>query len=285
MTIVRLDNEVYFKKAFTDPVVFRAFVKDILGIEVDPPLIETEKSFSPRVGDVAFKYDIFADDPVNRVIVEIQKVEYDHNFDRFLHYHLQGITEQQRTSSDYTVDRTVYTIVVMTAPYRLNKTTGRVIQDEVLISNLNPRTLKGAERDLYGHQLVFLNPNYKDSETPQNFRDWLDLIYESIHNPTHPNINLQTLGVKRAAELVEDDNITPQERADSKFEVMHRTVLTLEKEEGIEIGKEMGERKKLVQLVISMKKNSLPNDTIAQIAGIRVEEVEQILAENATDLL
>ncbi|MBK9460016.1 MAG: hypothetical protein IPN94_11445 [Sphingobacteriales bacterium] len=53
-------------------------------------------------------------------MIEIQKVEYDHNFDRFLHYHLQAITEQQRTSEDYTVEKTVYTIVLMTAPYKIN---------------------------------------------------------------------------------------------------------------------------------------------------------------------
>jgi hypothetical protein len=44
---------------------------------------------------------VFAEDAKRRVVIEIQKVEYDgatarHNFDRF-HYHLQAITEQQRS--------------------------------------------------------------------------------------------------------------------------------------------------------------------------------------------
>ena len=43
MTIARLDNEVFLKKAFTDKIVFKAFVKDIVGIDVDPNTIETEK--------------------------------------------------------------------------------------------------------------------------------------------------------------------------------------------------------------------------------------------------
>jgi hypothetical protein len=30
-----LDNEVIFKKAFTNKIVFKAFVRDILGIEVE----------------------------------------------------------------------------------------------------------------------------------------------------------------------------------------------------------------------------------------------------------
>lgn len=183
--IARLDNEVYFKKAFTDEIVFKAFVKDILGIEVSPEKIETEKAFEPKVGSVNFRY-----------------VEYDHNFDRFLHYHLQAITEQQRGSQDYSVDKTVYTIVVMTAPYRINNKTNEIYKDEVLISKLNPKNLKGIVQKMFNHELIFLNPNYKDEATPQNYRDWLDLIYESIHNPENPKINLTNEGVKRVSEVL-----------------------------------------------------------------------------------
>ena len=50
-----LDNEVIFKKAFTDKVVFKAFVRDILGIEVEVDKIETEKRFEPKIGYVDFE--------------------------------------------------------------------------------------------------------------------------------------------------------------------------------------------------------------------------------------
>lgn len=59
MTIGSLDNEVFFKKAFTDQIVFRAFVRDILGIDVEPEKIETEKGLQPKIGNLNFKYDIF----------------------------------------------------------------------------------------------------------------------------------------------------------------------------------------------------------------------------------
>lgn len=61
MALARLGNEVFFKKAFTDKIVFKAFGKDIIDIEVDPDTIETEKAFQPRLGNINFKYDIFAD--------------------------------------------------------------------------------------------------------------------------------------------------------------------------------------------------------------------------------
>ena len=229
--LARLDNEVYFKKAFTDKVVFKAFVKDIVGIEVEPEKIETEKAFEPKAGNINFKYDIFAEDPKKRVVIEIQRVEYDHNFDRFLHYHLKAITEQQRSSADYSVDKTVYTIVVMTAPYKINKKTYEFYNDEVLISTLNPKNLKGIERKIFNHELIYLNPNYKGESTPTNYRDWLDLIYESIHNPENPNINLENAGVKRVAEIVDMKNVTPEEWEMAKIEASKRKVITLEREE------------------------------------------------------
>ena len=62
MTIGGSDNEVFFKKAFTDEVIFKGFVKDIVGIEIQLDKIETEKSFHPKLSNVNFKYDIFAED-------------------------------------------------------------------------------------------------------------------------------------------------------------------------------------------------------------------------------
>ncbi len=267
MTLARLDNEVFFKKAFTDEIVFKAFVKDIVGIEVNPDKIETEKAFQPKLGNINFKYDIFAEDIKKRIVIEIQKVEYDHNFDRFLHYHLQAITEQQRTSEDYTVGKTVYTIVVMTAPYKIDKKTGEFYKDEVLISALNPKNLKGIERKIFNHELIYLNPNYKTEDTPLNYRDWLDLIYESIHHPENPNLNTKNHGVKRASEIVSYENISPEEWENSKIEVGRRKVIQLSIEESkIEIAK------KLI-------KRNLSNEDIAEDTGLTVSQIQQLRNE------
>jgi hypothetical protein len=271
MTLARLDNEVFFKKAFTDKIVFRAFVKDVVGIEVDPDKIETEKAFQPKLGNINFKYDIFAEDSKKRIIIEIQKVEYDsatarHNFDRFLHYHLQAITEQQRSSEDYTVARTVYTIVVMTAPYKINEKTREIYKDEVLISTLNPKNLKGIERKFFNHELIYLNPNYKGQDTPQNYRDWLDLIYESIHNPENPNVNIQNEGIKRATEIVSYENITPEEWEEAKIEASKRKVIQLSIEE------------REIEIAKNAVLKGADNQFIADITGLTVGQIEEIRA-------
>jgi len=265
--LARLDNEVFFKKAFTDKAVFKAFVKDIVGIEVEPDKIETEKAFEPKVGSINFKYDIFAEDPKKRIVIEIQKVEYDHNFDRFLHYHLQGITEQQRTSENYSVEKTVYTIVVMTAPYRINGKTNELYKDEVLISNLNPRNLKGAERRIFNHELIYLNPNYKDKSTPKNYRDWLDLIYESIHNPESPKVNLDNAGIKKAVEIIDYKNITPEELELAKIEASKREVITLERED-----EKMTIARNLIEL-------GFDNEVIHKATGLDIEKIKKIRIE------
>ncbi len=267
MILARLDNEVFFKKAFTDEIVFKAFVKDIVGIEVEPAKIEKEKAFQPKLGNIAFKYDIFAEDVKRRIVIEIQKVEYDHNFDRFLHYHLQAITQQQRTSEDYSVEKTVYTIVVMTAPYKINAKTKELYKDEVLISNLNPKNLLGVERKIFNHELIYLNPNYKGKDTPQNYRDWLDLIYESIHNPENPQINIKNEGIKRAVEVVSYENISPEEWEEAKIEASKRQVITLEREE---------ERN---EIAINFIVLGLDNSTIAKGTGLTVEQIEQLRNE------
>jgi predicted transposase/invertase (TIGR01784 family) len=271
MSIARLDNEVFFKKAFTDEIVFKAFVKDIIGIDVQPDKIETEKAFQPKLGNINFKYDIFAEDSKKRVVIEIQKVEYDHNFDRFLHYHLQAISEQQRSSEDYSVDKTVYTIVVMTAPYKINEKTREFYRDEVLISSLNPKNLKGIERRIFNHELIYLNPNYKGEDTPQNYRDWLDLIYESIHNPENPNVNTQNEGVKRAVELVSYENINPYEWEESKQEAGRRKVIKLEREEGRDEAK--------IEIAQNAILQGLDDDFIALITGLSLELIREIRAE------
>ena len=207
-----LDNEVIFKKAFTNKTVFTAFVRDILGIDVEVDTIETEKKFEPKIGFVDFKLDIFAETTDRRICIEIQRVEYDHHFDRFLHYFLMLIAEQQKSALEYNIEKTVYVIVVLTSPYKISEKNGKPILDEVLLLQLNPQTLMGEVRDLFGHQFVCLNPNHTNPSTPNQIRDWLDLIYQSIHCPERPVLNLQNEGIRKAIEIISFENLTPEER-------------------------------------------------------------------------
>ena len=259
-----LDNEVIFKKAFSDKTVFTAFVRDILGIEVEVGKIETEKRFNPPIGYIDFELDIFAESTDRRIVIEIQRVEYDYHFDRFLHYFLMLIAEQQRSAKEYNVDQTVYVIVVLTAPYTINEKNGKPIKDEVLLLNFNPQTLKGEIRDLYGHQFVCLNPNHPEKDTPKPIRDWLDLIYQSIHNPERPALNTENEGIKKAIELISFENLTPEERTNAK-----------NKEAGkITIAKI--ENAKTLDIARNAILKGYDNAIVADITGLSVEEIEYL---------
>jgi PD-(D/E)XK nuclease family transposase len=262
-----LDNQVIFKKAFTDLTVFKCFVHDILGIDVEVDKIQTEKKFEPKIGYIDFELDIFAETIDKRVVIEIQRVEYDSHFDRFLHYFFMLIAEQQRNSKAYNIDQTVYVIVVLTMPYKINQKNGQPIKDEVLILNINPQTIKGEVRDLYGHQFVCLNPNHSDKSTPQPIRDWLDLIYQSIHNPARPVLNLANKGILKAVELISFDNLTPEERTKAKNQESSKMVVAQFKNEA------------KIEVAMKLLKTNTPIAIIAAATDLTIDELQQLQKE------
>jgi hypothetical protein len=226
-----LDNEVVFKKAFTDKIVFTAFVHDIVGIDIEVDIIETEKKFTPKVGNIDFAYDIFAESLDHRAIIELQRVEYDYHFDRFLHYHHMAIAELQRHAKDYNIRQEVYTIVILTAPYTIRTNDGIPVQDEVMVSDVDPRTLDGKVRKLYGHKMFFLNPHYKDRITPPAVRDWMKLLYVSIHDQDPSDLNLENDGIKKVIEMIDTEKLSPVEiRQMKEAEGRRRAMKVMEKE-------------------------------------------------------
>ncbi len=223
-----LDNGTIFKKAFTDKVVFEQFIKDVLGFEVRVSKIETEKQFEPKIGQIAFELDIFAETLDNRMVIELQKVEYDYVFDRFLHYFLMLIAEQQVSSSQYKIKRSVYLILVMTKAYeKLLDLNGQPLNQEMLITTFHTEDSGKESVPLFAHKLIALNPNHRHKDTPSEVRDWLDLIYESINHPENPNINRQNVGINKAADLIDMDKLSPQELEEKKKNEMGKEARAL----------------------------------------------------------
>jgi uncharacterized protein YjbJ (UPF0337 family) len=223
--LANLDNEVHFKKVFTDVDVFRAFVKDVLGIDMNITKVETEKVLPSKTSAIKFRMDLFAEDKANRTVVEIQKVDYDYTYDRFTHYFTGNLVDIQRSSKTYEYAKDVYIIVVVTSAYRMTDKNGKLIKDDVLITDINPRTLDGEMREMHNHKLVILNSTHTTKDTPPAILDWLDLIKESMKNPENPKINTSKPAIVRAAQLAEADNIDPEEVADAKIEEMRKETL------------------------------------------------------------
>ncbi|MDM8560123.1 PD-(D/E)XK nuclease family transposase [Candidatus Parabeggiatoa sp. HSG14] len=276
MHLSRLDNEVFFKKAFTDKLVFTQFVKDVIGIDIKVGKIETEKRFKPKVAYIDFAYDIFAESKDNRVIIEIQRVKYDYNFDRFLHYHIMGIAQLQKSANDYKIKPTVYTIVVLTASDTVEDKKGEIIQEDILISDINPHNLKGKVFNLYGHQLIFLNPNFKNDNTPPRVKDWLDLILESIDNPDNPKINLKNKAIKKAAKLIDDDNLTPEERRAAKIAFATEETRKIVERNAKAEGQKEGRMEEKLETAQKMIAKGFDIESISEMTELDAETIKQL---------
>lgn len=265
-----LDNETIFKKAFTDKVVFEQFIKDILGLDVKVGKIETEKKFEPKIGQIAFELDIFTETVDKRMVIEIQKVEYDYNFDRFLHYFLMLLAEQQRSAREYKIGQNVYLILVMTQPYEtLKDREGKLLNQEMLVTTLHTEDSGSKNIPLYAHKFIALNPNHKHANTPKEVRDWLDLIYESINNPDNPNINRQNPGIDKAANLIDMDNLTPQELEGKKRDEAAKTAKEL-----YEQNAKREERENMVRLFYN---SGADIQMIMKATGFAEADIAQIL--------
>jgi hypothetical protein len=225
--LANLDNEVHFKKVFTDVEVFTAFVKDVLGIDIHIDKVETEKVLPSKVSAIKFKMDLFAEDKASRTVVEIQKVDYDYTYDRFSHYFLANLVDVQRQSRDYSFAKEVYIIVVVTSAYKISDITGRPIKEDVLLTDINPRNLKGEIIKMTNHKMVILNSTYIQVDTPEDILDWLNLIRESMKNPGNPQINTQKSAIVRAAALANINELSPKQHADAKIQEMKKEAVAI----------------------------------------------------------
>ncbi len=173
--VIPLKYGSIFKEVFGQPEVFKAFAKDILGIDLNITQVEREYEYPETVGFVKIRYDLFAEDTTNRIIVEIQTVKEEDFFDRFLYYHLISLIEQVNGYKEYEFDRAVYTIVVLTSVPR-NKS----VNFSVAVSDMSPLTELNERVAVYPHRLIFLTPRLVNEQTPAAIRGWLELIKDSL---------------------------------------------------------------------------------------------------------
>ncbi len=276
MHLSRLDNEVIFKKAFTDKLVLTQFIKDVTGIDIKIGKIETEKYFKPKFGYTDFACDIFAESKDNRVIIEIQRVKYDYNFDRFLHHHIMAITELQKIANNHKIKPAIYTIVLLTAPTVIEDKDGKPVKKDILISDFNFHNLRGDAVNIYGHRLIFLNPNFKSAKTPPAVKDWFDLIVESMGNPDNPKINLKKKAIKKAAKLIESDNLTSEERKTAEIAADTEEIRELVERPAKAKGRKEGERQANLENALKMLTMGFETETIIEITGLDAETINQL---------
>ena len=210
--------------------------------------------------------DIYAESSDHQFIIEIQRIDYDYNFDRFLHYFLTLISNQQKNASEYKFTQRVLGVVVFARPYRFDQKDGQPIRDSVMIMDFNPKNLKGDMIKLYEHSMVFLNSSikYKSSDTPKRYQDWLDLLYASIKEPVNYRLNLHNKGIAKAVNIIDYDKIDPVTLQKMKENESRKAMEKLIERDS----KKEGAQEEQIKLTKNCINEGLQNELISKLNGL-----------------
>lgn len=264
--VASLRYGVIFKKAFSDVDVFKGFVRDILGIKLEIDKVETQKEFKPTIGHVKIKFDLYAEDTKNRVIVEIQHDRNTDHYDRFLHYHCVALLEQAKRATEYRSNTTVYTIVVLTA--------GDVHQCDVSTIDFDPKTLDGRPLHEIKHKIIYICPKYVDENTPPLYQEWLQVINDSLDHKVDES-QYQLKEIQKVLVHIEEDGVTPDERARMIDESYIGEAEKRGLEQGIKQGFEEGKSQRELELAKTMLLEGFDIRTITKITGLSEAEILQ----------
>ncbi len=261
--VASLKYGVIFKKAFSQPEIFTAFVRDVLGVTIEIDHVETEKSFKPIVGNVDSHFDLFAEDTKNRIIVDIQHTRHEDHYDRFLHYHCVALLEQISSAKNYRPNLRVFTIVVLTS--------GDKHKTDVAMIDFDPKNLKGEPLGEIEHKVIYLCPKYVNQETPEAYREWLEAIDDTLDEEVDET-HYHSSAIQGIFNAIEKDEVTPEERA-LMFEEYNRGVYeSTVKQEGRKEGKLL-EKQAIAKTMLA---EGLAIEMIVKVTGLSLDDINQI---------
>ena len=283
--VVPLRYDTAFKKAFGHPSIFCQFAQDVLGIEFATNEVHQGYKYLKPVSQVDIEYDLFAEDPNSRIVVEIQHIKEQNFYNRFLYYHLINLIEQVRSSRAYQFNQTVYTIIVLTSPSRESE-----IDFSFAITDFNPINEFNRKVEVYPHQLVFLMPRMVNEQTPPGIKPWLDIILESLDGQIDESRYSSSI-FEQVIDAVKRDNISPDEFRILKDEESWEDTLIEEREIGREEGLAEGHQRGLTEghqrglaegqrqieaIARSLISEGLNTELIARTTGLPEAEIEKL---------
>jgi hypothetical protein len=239
--VAPLRYDVIFKKAFGHPHLFTALVKDFAGIQLEIDEVENDKALIPSVGSIATRFDLFAQDKKNRVIVEVQHAYYSDSYERFMYYQCSAMVQSVISSSNYNFPVTVITLVFFTG-----KKTPSNSNCGIIIHDFEPRDFCTGEllSEVYQHKhrLIFVFTNDSVHEAiPEPCRQWMRAIHDSLDEQVNED-EYTNASITELFQAIEKDKITPEERARMKDEYNEEEAKKQARDEGIKEGVEKGRK-------------------------------------------
>ena len=271
-----LRYDVIFKKAFGDKKIFTAFVHDVLNIDLEIDEVEKDKQYNPAIGSVATKFDLYAEDKKNRVIVDIQHRRLPDHYQRFLYYHCAALLEQVVKCNDYRPKLKVFTIVVLASADR-HKT-------DVSVIDFDPKNLKGEPLGEIDHKLIFLCPKYLSEDTPSEYKEWLEAIQDSLDEEVDES-HYSNPEIQRIFKMIEKDKITPEERArmfdqhaNEEFEqdIFDKWQEAEQEADKLRKNQHKLEKKVKIETASNLKSLDIPNEQIASATGLSLDEIRKL---------
>lgn len=226
--VVPLRYDTAFKKAFSQPDIFCQFAKDVLGIEFHTDEVRQGYKFLKPVGQVDIEYDLFAEDPESRIVVEVHHLT-EYQFHKcFMYYYFLCIAEQVMSRKAYEVKQIFYTIVVIISPSLDDK-----FEFAADIRDFNPVNGLSSKVHSYPKNVVFLVPCMINEETPPGIKAWLELILDSLDGEIDES-RFASPVFEKVIHAVTRDNISPGELRVLKDEKDWEDSLVYEHKRGLE---------------------------------------------------
>jgi predicted transposase/invertase (TIGR01784 family) len=145
------------------------------------------------------------------------------------------------------------------------------------------------------HKVVFLCPRHADENTPTAYREWLDVIFDSLDGSVDETLYHKS-EVQKVVEHIEQDSVSPEEKAQmieeynweefkKKQEKLFQDVLKKSEvkavakglakglAEGKAEGKAEGEQAKALTIAKEMLVEGLSLEIIAKLTGLTIEAV------------
>jgi predicted transposase/invertase (TIGR01784 family) len=265
--VLPLNYDTPFKKAFGKVDVFCAFAQDILGITLNISEVIPDRQFPKKIGRIGVKYDLFAEDKQQRIIVEMQNIRRGEFWDRFYYYHLIGIVEQVANSETYNCPRTVYSIVLHTG----------VPQDKELrfsmgTIDITALTEFATRVPLFPHKLIFLNPNSINEQTPSKVKEWLELIGDSFDGEIEESTYTQPV-FQKIIQNIKENTFSPQELEKIRDENDWAAALVGAEAKGVKEGVKEGIIKAKQQMAVNMLNEGIELTLIAKLTGLTPQEI------------
>ena len=291
--VIPLKYGTTFKRVFSQPDVFRQFVQDVLGITINIDRVHTEYQYPEPIGFVRTRYDLFAEDEEQRLIVEIQHIKEEDFFSRFLYYHIISLAEQVKGYSVYRFARTVYTIVVLTSMPR-----DGTIKSSVGVCDMNPIDEFKEKTEIYPHRMIFLAPLLVTDQTPKGVKAWLELIADSLDRKIDETTYSTPL-FQRIISDIEATTMSPEEASEIKdaaaWEMATARFAREGREDGVEEGFQMGReegreearqegreegRNEAVEdMARSMLERGMDAGVVAEVTGLQPEEIDKLKSD------